>query len=336
MLKKITYKILLLLLIIAALDVIYELTLYKFDFKRMSPCAYQCKNLPKDVDVVYFGESSNFTVDSEDSTQLYISELVNYFAPQLKLITIDTPAVHAGIYKYWIREMTNNLPKAIIVTMNLRSFDGAWIHSKLETPLIRSVRLLKPAPKLVNRFMLSAKNFEDKSVEERDSALQKEWRETVLKFPYSVKYNTVREWDNAMANGGWLKSDGSWDMPKITLAAHYIKGYAFNIDEANPRIKDFDEIAQWGLDHKVKVYFNILSENVAQADSLVGKDLVFLMKNNRDFLMKRYTQKGAVVIDNLESAGINDFLDKDWTTEHYNYKGRMAIAKKIVSQLNIK
>jgi hypothetical protein len=335
-LKQLAYKLIAFVVLLAALNMVYVFTLYPIDYKKNTPCAYQCKHLPKGVDVVYFGESSNFTVDSNDSTQLYISELVNYFAPQLKMVTVDTPAVHAGIYKYWIKEMDQNLPKAIIVTMNLRSFDGAWIHSKLETPLIRSVRLLKPTPKLMNRFLLSIKNFEDRTTAERDTLLQKEWREIQLQFPYEFKYKTVREWDNAIANGGWLKPDGSWDMDRIKLAAHYIKGYAFNINESNPRIADFDEIAQWGQEKGVKVYFNILSENVAQADSLVGKDLVFLMKNNRDYLVKRYTQKGAVVVDNLESAGINDFLDKDWTTEHYNYKGRMAIAKKIVSQLNIK
>lgn len=321
---------------LAAVNFLYQFTLYKADVKKIAPCAYQCKHLPAGVDVLYFGESSNFTVDGDDSTQLYISELVNYFAPHLKLTTIDTPAVHAGIYKYWIKEMAENLPKAIVVTMNLRSFDGAWIHSKLETPLIRSVRLLKPTPKIMNRFLLSVKNFEDKTVQERDTILEEEWRTKQLKFPYPFKYKTVREWDNAMANGGWLKADKSWDFDKIRLAAHYIKGFAFNIDEENPRIGDFDDIARWGQDKGVKVYFNLLAENVAQADSLVGKDLVFLMKNNRDYLVDRYTKMGAVIIDNLELVGINDFLDKDWTTEHYNYKGRMSIAKNIALKLNIK
>jgi len=334
--KKITYKLLLLLTTFVAVNIIYQFTLYKVDVKKNAPCAYQCKNLPSGVDLLYFGESSNFTVDGDDSTQLYISELVAHFAPHLKVVTIDTPAVHAGIYKYWIEQIENNLPKAIIVTMNLRSFDAAWIHSKLETPLLRGIRLLKPTPKIINRFLLSVKNPEDKTTPERDSLLQEEWRTKELIFPYVFKYKTVRQWDNAMGNGGWLKADGTWDFDKIKLGAHYIKGFAFNINENNPRISDFDEIAEWGIKNKVKVYFNLLSENVAQADSLVGKDLVFLMKNNRDYLVNRYAKMGAVVIDNLESVGINDFLDKDWPTEHYNYKGRIAIAKKIVQEINRK
>jgi hypothetical protein len=334
--KKITYRLLLFTAVLALVTLAYEFFIYPHHMRSLSPCAWQCKNLPENVDLVYFGESSNFTVDGDDSTQLYISALVNYFAPRLKMVTIDTPAVHAGIYKYWIRQFTGNKPKALLVTMNLRSFDGGWIHSKLETPLLRSVRMLKPGPKLFHRFLLSVKTADDKTEAERDSMLQHEWRTVQLKFPYEFKYKTVREWDNAMGNGGWLNEDGSWDMPRISLGAHFIKGFAFNIEEHNPRVKDFDEIAEWGRDNGVKIYFNILSENVALADSLVGKDLVFLMRQNRDYLVKRYTAKGAVVIDNLESAGINDFLDKGWPTEHYNDKGRIAIAKKIAEHLNIK
>lgn len=336
MTKRVTYRIIGLILILIASNYLYKYTLYSSDWKKAAPCAYQCRALPKNTDLVYFGESSNFTVDGNDSTQLYISELVQHFSPDLKLITIDTPAVHAGIYKYWIKQMTGNLPKGILVTMNLRSFDAAWIHSKLETPLIRSIRLLKEGPVVFNRFMLSAKSFEDKTPEEREKDMLRNWKKTKLVFPFDFKYKSVRDWDRAVADGSWLRPDGTWDTKRIELAAHYIKGFAFNINEQNPRIKDFDEIANWGKQNGVQVYFNILAENVAQADSLVGKELVFLMKNNRDYLKDRYGKMGAVVIDNLESAGYNDFLDKDWPTEHYNYKGRIAIAKKIVEHLKIK
>jgi len=332
MFKPLLYKIFLFTLVLAGVNVVYRFTLFPKDLKEIAPCAWQCRNLPEGTDLVYFGESSNFTVDPEDSVQLYISELVSYYAPQYKLITIDTPAVHAGIYKIWLRQM-KNYPKGIIVTMNLRSFDGQWIHSKLETPLIRSARIAKGEPLLWNRFLLSLKNFEDKTVAERDSILQKEWKKVKLEFPYEFKHKTVKEWDNVMANGGWLKEDGSWDMDKIQLAAHFIKCYAFNINEKNPRVKDFDEIVRWGKKNNVKVYLNLLAENILLADSLVGKDLVFLMKNNRDYLVNRYSKMGAVVIDNIEAAGIDDFLDKNWPTEHYNSKARKAIAKNIVSQL---
>jgi hypothetical protein len=308
--------------------------MYKTEVKKIAPCAYQCAHLPIGTDVVYLGESSNTTYDANDSTKLTISELVNYYSPKIKLVTIDTMAVHSGIYKYWVKEMIN-LPKAVIVTMNIRSFSASWIHSSLETQLLRSVRLLKPSPKIWNRFLLSLKSPEDRTEAELDSCVQKHWREDSLIFPYKFKYENVKQWDIGMANGGWLKPDGSWDMEKSGLATHYIKAYGFNLNEKNPRIRDFDEIMLWAKENDVKVLFNLLSENVAFADSLVGKDLVYLIKTNKEFLVNRYTKMGAIVIDNLELVDKADFIDKRWTTEHYNERGRMRIAKNIVSKLKL-
>lgn len=333
MVKKIGIKIVLLIVVVTLLNCIYQFTLLKRDIGQMAPCAYQCLKLPENVDYVYFGESSNFTADGDDSTLLTISELIAYYSKK-NIVTIDTPAVHAGIYKHWINCLKNNKPKGIIVTMNLRSFGTDWIHSVLESNLNRSLSLLKYQPKILSRLLLSLKYFGDSIPNsERDSLISLERRTKKIVFPYQFKYNTVREWDYHVGNGSHLKPDGSWDMDKIVLAAHYVKNFAFNLDSSNIRIKDFDDIVSWGANNNVKVYFNLLSENVAQADTLVGKDLVFLLKKNRDFLVERYTKKGAIVIDNLESVGINDFLDKNWTTEHYNYKGRISIAKKVAEKI---
>jgi hypothetical protein len=76
-----------------------------------------------------------------------------------------------------------------------------------------------------------------------------------------------------------------------------------------------------------------MAENVQYADSLVGKDLVFLMKQNRDLLMKRYNHDGVTVVDNLELICGYDYIDQNWTTEHYNQRGRMKIAQHLARAL---
>ena len=45
---------------------------------------------------------------------------------------------------------------------------------------------------------------------------------------------------------------------KIELACHYLKSYAFNIKESNPRIKDYDEILNWCNINEVPLYLNLL------------------------------------------------------------------------------
>ena len=238
MLKTICIKILLLLVILTGLNFIYTHTFFEKDLSEKSKESLEIKDSQANTDIYYFGESSNITFKPEDSIKSSISEIAGLFFPALKVKAITKYATHGGIYKHWIKEIDLNKAKssAVILTLNLRSFDAAWIHSKLETQLQESMVLTRPYPNLVNRFCLSLQAFDNKTEQQREQDMLEEWK-TPLIFPYAFKYKTVSEWDFAMAQGTYLKPDGSWDMEKIALACHYIKGYAFNLNENNPRIR---------------------------------------------------------------------------------------------------
>jgi hypothetical protein len=334
--KKIIIKLLLLVLILVPLNFIYYYTTYKHDLSEKSDKALEVIEKQEETDIFYFAESSNFSIQDKDSIKNSISEITNFFYPSLTITAVNKGATHAGIFKEWLKQIKpgKEKPKAVIITLNMRSFDAAWIHSKLETQLQESRVLLQSYPALVNRFLLSLNAFDDKTEQQREIEMIKEWQTAKLEFPFEFKYQTAKEWDNAMANGGYLDVDGNWDMPKIILACHYIKTYAFHIKDNNPRVKDFDEITDWCERNGIKLYLNLLAENVDYADSLVGKELVFLMKNNRDYLVKRYNKGNCIVIDNLEMVKGLEFTDQDWTTEHYNYSGRMRIAKNVAGHLS--
>jgi hypothetical protein len=333
--KKIGIRFLVLLLLLTGLNFIYTVTLFPEDLLKKCEEVVTMKEQQPVTDIFYFAESSNLSAQANDSIDLSISQMTNLFYPNLKIHAVNKPATHAGIYKEWIKQLDadHHKPKALVVTLNLRSFDAAWIHSRLETPLQESVALLRPFPPLMNRFLLSLNAFDDKTEQQREQLMLEEWKTVQLEFPFPFKYKTVREWDDAMAQGGYYKKDGSLDEEKIILAAHYIKGYAFNIKADNPRVKDFDCIVDWCSKNEIPLYLNLMAENVEYADSLVGKELVFLMRNNRDYLLNRYHKNNCMVIDNLELVPGKEFTDQNWTTEHYSYRGRMAIAKNLAEEL---
>jgi len=335
MLKTIFIKVVLLFLILVGLNLVYTFTFYKKDLADKSKEIIEIQHVQKNTDVYYFGESSNITYSSNDSTKSSISELTNLFFPSIKISAITKYGAHGGIYRHWLNEidLAEKRPKAIVITLNLRSFDAAWIHSKLETQLQESLVFTRPYPNMVNRFLLSLQAFDNRTEQQREQEMKKEWQTKKLVFQKPFKYATTAEWDFAMAQGGCLKADGSWHMEKIVLACHNIKSYAFNLDDENPRIKDFDQIADWCSTNKINLYLNLMAENVEYADSLVGKELVFLMKENRDFLVKRYSRAGCMVVDNLELVKGKNFIDQNWTTEHYDGKGRMRIAKNLADNL---
>lgn len=322
-------------MIFALLNFVYTHTLYKTDLKEKNSEALEIKINQEAKDVFYFAESSNFNTSNNDSIKNTISEITNFFFPSLKIMAINKAASHAGVFKYWLQQIDLNAkkPKAIIVTLNLRSFDAAWIHSRLETQLQEAIVLTKPYPNLVNRFLLSLQAFDNKTDQQREQDMLQDWKKTPLEFPFPFKYKTVAEWDYAMSQGSFKKADGSWDSDKIILACHYVKAYAFNIKADNPRIKDFDIVTEWCHQNQIPLYLNLLAENIEYADSLVGKELVFLMKKNRDFLVDRYNKNNCKVVDNLELVTGLEFTDQTWTTEHYGYRGRMVIARNLAESM---
>ncbi|MBL7910614.1 MAG: hypothetical protein JNJ41_06145 [Bacteroidia bacterium] len=335
MFKKIVIKVSTLIIILIGLNFIYNFTLYEKDLNEKCEQIVEIRDKQAETDIFYFAESSNFNTRETDSIQSTISDLTAMFFPSLTLTAINKPATHAGIYKVWLKNINLevNKPKAIVVTLNLRSFDAAWIHSVLETQLQESVVLVRPYPNLINRFLLSLQAFDNKTNEQREQDMLNDWLNTQLVFPFDFKYKTVREWDVSFGQYGWDLADGTPEKNKILLTCHYIKAYAFNLTENNPRVKDFDEIAGWCQKNNINLYLNLLAENIEYADSLVGKELVFLMKQNRDYLVKRYNKGNCKVVDNLELVNGLEFTDQTWTTEHYGYKGRMTIAKNVANSL---
>lgn len=327
-LKKIAVKGCLAIAVVLLLNILYKAALWKDDLDKHADMLWELLHQQDNCDILYFGESSDFHTDSLDVNRESISHLTSEYFPSLKMGAVSRPAMHAGIYAAVIRHLSPSAKvKTVVFTLNMRSFDATWINSSLESYLLKTKLMYGPYPAIINRFLFSLNAFENKTEKQREQDMLDQWAKDQLRFPYPFKYKNVVEWDHAMGDGGYLKPDGSWDMPKIDLACHYIKAYAFQIDTAsNPRIKDFDEITEICKQKNINIVFNLMAENIQYADSLVGKDLIYLMRQNRDLLVDRYTRKGVLVVDNLELVNGKDFVDQHWTTEHYKERGRKAIA----------
>ena len=333
---KIILKVLLLIGLLVVMNVVYRLFFYEEDIQKHSDVVNLVREVVEDErEMVYIGESSNISFRDDDLDKRSIGSFIGDYFPDIKVGNITKPASHAGIYY----ELLNQIPedskvKTIIVTLNLRSFNAEWIYSKLETPLQKSIVMLKDNPPLWNRFLLSFKGYDLKTDTERSLQIHYQWRTSTLQFPFPFPYTHVTEWDKAMAEAGVKKEDGSYDEELTQLACHFIKTYAFQIDTLkNPRIKDFDKIVKLAKQRNWNLVFNLMAENVEMADSLVGKELLFLMKQNRDLLVERYTRMGVVVVDNLCSVPDEQFIDRNWTTEHYAEKGRKTVAHNVAVSL---
>ena len=334
--KKFLIRILMTAALLFVLNWIYTKWFFKKDVAEHSDILELVWQVTEDsCQIVYLGESSNNTCGVEEPGRKKISEYLAEYFPNIKTGDMTKEASHAQTYYYLLK----NIPKkstveSVVVTMNLRSFDARWIYSNLETPLRKQLVLMEKYPPLMNRLLLALKAYPIRSEAELDSLTRQHWREDPLVFPYEFEWDNVYKWDSATAWRGLRNHESEYDPKWTELACHYIKSYGFQIRDDNPRLKDFDDIVTLCQKRGWHLVFNLMAENVDKANEYVGKDLMYLLKQNHDYLLNRYGHlEGVTVVDNLNLVRDVDFIDQDWTTEHYYEEGRRIIAGNVAEAL---
>ena len=335
--KKLIYKFALLAALLVLMNWIYAKFFFKDDLLKHSDeveLAWQVTN--DSCVVIYTGESSNHTYSWKDKDQRKISDFIFDHFPGLRCGDMTKAASHAEVYYYLLKNIPENAPvETVIVTMNIRSFGYDWIESNLETAIQKQLVLLKDYPPFFNRFKLAFKDYDIQTEQERSEARYYHLCNDKIVLPYPFKYSTSHEWDYAKAHEGVIDSEGNWNNTLTILACHYIKTYGFQIHENNPRIKDFDNIVKLAKERGWHLIFNLLAENVDRANELVGSDILYLIRQNRDFLLNRYGNiENVTVVDNIGDVRNELFIDQNWTTEHYAEMGRRTIADHVAQAVS--
>ncbi len=334
--KKFLIRILMAAALLFVLNWIYTKWFFKKDVAEHSDILELVWQVEADsCRIVYLGESSNITSGAQETDKRKISDYLGDYFPNVKTGDMTKEASHAQTYYYLLKNLSKkSTVETVVVTMNLRSFDARWIYSNLETPLRKQLVLMEDYPPLMNRFLLALKAYPIKSEEELDSLTRQHWREDPLVFPYEFEWDNVYQWDSATAWRGLHNYEDEYDPKWTELACHYIKSYGFQIRDDNPRLKDFDDIVALSRKRGWHLVFNLMPENVDKANEYVGKDLMYLMKQNHDYLLNRYGHlDGVTVVDNLNLVRDVNFIDQDWTTEHYYEEGRRIIAGNVAEAL---
>lgn len=329
-LPKILLKTLAFAGLLLVLQVIYRYTQYEQE-AAANLDLYTLLDTLHDGQIVYYGESSNITYSDLDFNKGPISDFLQSHFPDLRVRGLTYKAAHAGVYRDLIRLLPDTVPqRTIVVTMNLRSFGPTWINSRLETSLQKQMMLLGPGPALWRRFLLSFKHYDIHSEEEWMEIIRDHWRHDTLTFPYPFPYPTAASWDTAISKVANIPGHSPSELADLILSTHYVKAYAFQIDTlTNPRIADFDAIVDYAHARGWNIVLPLIPENLETAQRLLGDTLTHFIRDNARLLEQRYTRRGATVVNMLDILPHRDFIDKDWTTEHYVEHGRRAVAGRI-------
>lgn len=334
MIKFIFYRLLIGVAIFFGLNEFYLITFWTNDVNKHADTLENLWVVPKNSDAIYFGESSNFHITEKDTFKHRISYILDDLVTNHKIATVDNAGLHLGTYLALMQNIPRDLKiKYLVITLNLRSFDATWRYSEFETNLSKLERLIGNGPKLWNKFLVSLNHFDNKTSQERDEQVKNAWTTEYFNIP-GIPYHNVAEWDKAIAWGEWTGTIKKMTPDTISLAAHHVKNFAFEIDfDKNERIFELEQIIDLANQKGWVLFFNVLAENVEQTEQLIGPELVDLMKRNVTKLKKQYESQNVIFIDNLELLPDSCFVDRNWPTEHYNYKGKEIVAKVIAQKI---
>jgi len=334
--KKLLIRIVMVLVMLLLLNWVYSKWFFEKDLRTHSDIVELSWQVIDDsCRIIYLGESSNNHFGDDEPNHRKISDFTEDYFPKVKMGDLTKEASHAQTHYYLLKHIPKeSTVETVVETMNLRSFGAGWIYSDLETALRKQLVLLEDYPPLMNRFLLAMKAYPIKSEEEWNALVMQHWKTDPLGFPYDFEWDNTHQWDSAMAWRGWHDAEGRRDQQMTELACHYIKSYGFQITDENPRVKDFDAIVKLCQERGWNLVFNLMAENVDKANELVGKDLMFLMQRNREYLLNRYGHlPGVTIVDNFDLVRDAEFIDQNWTTEHYYEYGRRLIADHLAETL---
>lgn len=320
--------------ILAVLSIwIYNQYIWPLDRKEHAYFLEELTHSRDTCDLIYIGESSNMWYHPDSGDAREISKMIEHRTNR-KVLNLSKSAYHIGIYQTIFEHFeTLNTLRDVVLTVNLRTFGPPCVHSKLETSLQKDRIFYANEMPFIKKMRAVFSLYDNTDEKTRDRKMWEHWTYDTLNLAQKrMKYYTVKNWCSVPK---FLDSAGIENMNKRILADHYVKAYGFNITENNPRIKDLDALTSRVDTSRYNLHLLILSENTQWADSLAGEELADLMRENRDFIVQRYSNKytNVHIIDNLETVPPRYFGEKQWTTEHYFWQGRSMIANSVINHL---
>ena len=314
--KYISLRILTLALIVLGSGLFYEIYVYPDVIKQEGWIAeiYDAQ-IKEDPTVLFFSASPNKSCADSDNDKRSISQMTSSYIGET-IHSIDAGAFHAGVFLEVIKKLPDTTKvHTVVMDLNIRSFGIRWIHSPLENSIQKSMAHWNGNPGIINRLNISLKNFDYTSQNERLSLIE-----------YSDKFSPIKVGEKVRTVYDWTKEKND------EKSVHFLQKFAFNINENNIRVSQYDEVVKACKRKNLNLILVILPEDVGSMGNQIGQELKDIIHSNAKFLYERYS-KGEVKVLNLSSYLDHDRFYEEFPTEHYDQIGRDSIAKSISQQI---
>ena len=335
LIKKILIKILMLIVLLFAVNLTYEHTLWEVDRGKYADVLDSLNLIVDSTDVLYLASSSNYFHPITDTVGYTISGFIDEQFPNLKVNSVCKGYMHAGAFYSVLKNIPKNSPiKTIVVSVNMRSFGAYWVYSDSETAYSQMELMMNTDyPLIFRRLLLSLDYYDNKSKEEREQQFVTSFKKDTIHLPqFNIKQN-ILDWDSTLSfTLKFVKTNRINDLNKNGFACNIVKAFAYNLDTINNiRFKQFDNIVRIAKERGWNLIFNIIPDDIDKAEIMVGKEIPYILRHNADIFKEKY--KNVTIIDNLELLNAYYFYE-DYPTEHYTTLGKQIVANSVAEVIS--
>jgi hypothetical protein len=269
------------------------------------------KYLNQPMDVLIFGDSSNWYTAETDTDKRSISRMVKDLIPQYRIKSITHAAYHLGVYaalcEYIVRQKKH--PRVIIIPINLRSFSPEWDKephyqfAKEKTVLEGGLPLAFYQPLRVLKYKF-------------DTLTRKEYLDTPV-FNGHEKIGTIKQ----------MKSKKN----------QFILKYMYALSRKHRKIKSLGKIPQLLSRHNITTLFYLTPIDRESGELYLPNQFTRRVKKNITLIDSLLKESGrdCYLADLSLSLKSRYFAwqKKGSVNEHLNQEGRRFVAEKLAETL---
>lgn len=272
------------------------------------------------TDVLYFCDSTNRWVDDSDTDVRSISEMTQAAFPTLTISAADRNSFHAGVYESLVTLLAdrNQLPKVLVVPVNLRSFSPAW-DRRPECQFDDLQDHIRYADRKWRLGLIAVSKMFPAS---NDNATSDDAYNSLPVYRGSQCIGCVADFENE-----------SYEVPTPARTRNkFVYHYMYPLEADHRRLHSLVRLAQIAREHGSQAVFYITPVDVSSGIRLVGEEFQSQVERNIRVIRSQLEAHGPM-LDLAFDLPSDAFAWHLYPNEHLNQDGRRYVASALEASI---
>ncbi len=307
-------------LLLVTLVVLLQLTVCA-PFHQSDPLKKFENCLAQHPDVIYFCDSCNAWIDTDDTDRRMISEQLNDQLLNKKVARLDGGAFHLELYEAFVELLAARgvRPDALIIPLNLRSFSAEWDARPAYSFHAAQQQLRRADNHLASAFAPLMKTLQ---WERAESSSLIDYRNTAV-YDGAQVVGTVGDFDN---------SDYRTPTPEL-LRKKFIFHYMYALPEDHRKLAAMRRIAQLAAKEKLRVVFYVTPIDYETGTACLGPRFSEQVSANIANIGRQLSDYPVSFVDWSHALDAQAFSWTEYPNEHLNERGRSFVATHLAELL---